>query len=135
MSGKLIDSLVTPTLSGVSAAVLTPLVFGSGYNQYLSSGLLSGWNVSLGVGLLVFGASIIGHLSKNFILPMIPQNSYLSNPEGMILTPLLTGLASTAVLYTSTDRSIMAIGKTFLLGSVSELTGDYISRTFLSNYM
>src|SRR5579875_23779 len=134
-TGKLIDSFTTPAFSGVIGALATPLVFNTSYNDYLNAGLLQGWNASLGVGILIFGSSLIGHLSKNYVLPMIPQNSYFAEGEGRVLTPVLTGLASSAILYTSTDRSFMALGKTFLLGAVSEVSGDYINRTFLSQYM
>jgi hypothetical protein len=133
--GKLIDSFSVPIGSGIIAGVASPFVFGASYSDKLGSGFLSGWNAPIAVGASVAGASFVGHISKNWILPMIPNNSYLAEGEGRILTPLLTGSASALFLYGSTDGTMMALGKGFLLGAVSEVGSDYISRTFLSNYM
>ena len=135
LQGKLIDNFSVPIGAGVIAGIATPFVYGASYSDKLGSGLLNGFNAPIAVGLSVVGSSLIGHASKNFILPMIPGNSMFANQEGRLLTPVLTGVVSALVLHGSTDGSMMAIAKNFGLGAVSEVGSDYLSRTFLSQYM
>src|SRR5579875_1711470 len=133
---KLIDTLTTPVISGLIAGLATPLIHTNvKYSDKFSSGMLKGFNATLGVGLAVAGSSLISHLSKNYILGLIPKNSQYAELEGRLVAPVVTGITSSLILYSQTDGGFPVIMKNFLLGAVSEVAADYIDKTFISAFI
>jgi hypothetical protein len=128
---KLSDILVRPAVAGVVAGISSFWVFGTGMGERMNFLGIIGLPPCLGVGLAAAGGVFLGTVSKDFVLPYLPRNSKFAESEGLVLIPVLSGLATTGILYPSLDGSTMALAKSFGLGAGSAVASDYLSRTFL----
>src|SRR5579884_2529689 len=110
-----------PVLAGIAAAVGTYMVLGEG-GTTTAFPLIGNVNTIVGVSGIVAASTLIGELSKDFVLEKIPNNRYFEF-EAKIASPVLAGAITTAILYNDLDNG--ALWKAFSLGSLSEVVGSY----------
>ena len=119
---KFLDLFLKPALVGTISAVGAAYIFGES-SQTFTFPIVGPVNSLLGIGVITGGASLVSSFSKDFILPYIPNNNYV-DLEVKLITPVVNGALTTLALYSSL-QSNQVILNSFLLGSVSEIAGDY----------
>jgi len=130
---KISETLVKPAVAGVIAGITAPFLFGIDMKDKINFLGLFDINVMLGVGGAAALGTALGTVSKDWILPYIPRNSKWAEMEGMIITPVLSGLGTTLLLIKNVDGTPASYFKVFALGAGSAIGSDYLSRTFLTN--
>jgi len=76
------------------------------------------------IGLTVAGADAIAYASHDFIVEKIPQLQSLGNIENRVAAPLLSGLATFALISTTISPDVSIINSAGL-GAVSSIGGRY----------
>ncbi len=132
---KISETIATPIIGSVLAGVVSYWIFGFTSGQAINFLGMVDISAAVGAGLGTAAGIALGEVSKNYILPYLPQDSKLADSEGMILLPVLAGLGTTIVLYKNLDGSMMSYAKAFGLGALTVPTADYLQRTFLQNYI
>jgi len=121
-----------PVVKGVVAGVFAQVYLGN-----LGKVPLLGMPVSpaILIGSSVAGASLVGALSHDFVLSKIKGNKYY-DLEGRALAMVLTGSATMAVgALTLGSLDMKAYGELFILGTASEVAGDYAHSMIMSAMM
>ena len=89
--------------------------------------------LALGIGLVVFGGSLLAELSHSYIFPHIHTLDKLSEPLTEVVAATTNTLGAGGLLYLSDKSLLNDIGMPMILmASVgSEVVGDYIYTKFL----
>ena len=80
------------------------------------------------IGLTIFSSHLLGNILKDYIVPLIPENAYISQ-ESSLIKPAISGTA-TYFLFNglAVDPGIMnSVG----LGAGSVFLGDYVNNHFM----
>ena len=87
----IIDTLLVPGVTGATAAVAT---FATG-DSFSTKMWLLGMDVStpIAIGVTALGASLLGEVIGNWVLPYIPGNYRSARTEKLIIKPAFTGAA------------------------------------------
>lgn len=130
---KLIDTLATPIVTGLAAAIGCTAVHGSGVIPML------GYNVpaAAGFGAVAFTASMLGGVLFNYAAPHIPGNLRTAEAEKLIAKPVLVG-ASTYGLLKATAQTDVDFVPNFTIGACSELVGQQsanIVKSFVKKHL
>ena len=130
---KLPETIGKPLLTGVAAAILGKFILG-----YDLGGSIRIFNMSinapLGIGLAAGGGALVGSTLSNYVLPLIPSNSWVYN-EGMIIQPALTGAATTALIWLGggiDNRVSTGYYLSFITGASANIAADYSYKTFFN---
>jgi hypothetical protein len=118
---KLLDSLLTPGLTGVYTGLGAYFILDeTGVVNFPIVNILPG---SVALALIGFGTSFIGNNLGVWVFDKIPDNSYKSaNLERQLIVPVMTGVSMTAAYKLINPDFILKEYwmKPFLLGGVSE---------------
>jgi len=124
-SQKILETLSTPAVVAILGATGAYLIFGeSGKVQFP---IVGDMNALLGVGIVTGGSALIGEVSKNYILPYLPNNSQYSDLESKAISPVVSGVLTAAFLYPILDSN--NLWKAVALGAGSEIVGSYVTST------
>jgi hypothetical protein len=126
LQNKLTENLLQPVIVGAVAGLGYRYFFGSIGNVNL---LGVSVNDGLAVGVSVGAASAFSETIKFWVLPYIPANKSLAGIETMLLSPMITGVTSTAAINLLTNVESKSYFQSFLLGAGSHLVGEYAYRT------
>ncbi len=130
---KLKQQFTKPIVTGLIAMGAEMILFGGGFKtdiNFLNLGLRV--SSAVGVGIASATGSFIGETGKQWVLPYIPGNKGYVGMEGMLVEPILSGIATSVLLYPNLDGSKEAFAKSFAIGAGSNIGADYSYRTFLS---
>ncbi len=130
---NLSEVLAKPLTAAAFAAAMSSPVLGGGYSANLPN--MMNMPLWAGVGLAAGLGTGLGTIGKDYVLPMLGANSSLAQSEGMLLTPLLSGLGTTAILYPSLGGQYAGYASAFALGAGSAVAGDYTYNTIISPYI
>ena len=115
---KLPQTIMKPLLTGLIAGIGGSFVFGYSLTSDTVRLFNMPVNTALAFGLSTAAGSYLGAVSGNYLLPMIPNNSWV-NSESMLVQPALSGLGTMAVMWAGgeIDTSVSAgFIKSFALG-------------------
>lgn len=134
-TAKVIDTLYSPVVAGLISWGIGPYIMGQPRSAIVPSPL--NWSLGATMGAATALGTEVGVLLKDWILPMIPNNSTFANNQGLILTPILSGASTAALLFPFSDGSnnTMFLGKAFIAGAVSTASADYLKTSILSPYL
>lgn len=130
---KIVETFAKPVLSGVIAGAIAPPLLGTTYDSIVPG--LMNLSTPVAVGLAVAVGTGAGTVAKDWVLPYIPRNSKFAESEGMLLTPVLSGAASTLILSRALDGSMKSYAYAFAIGAGSSMAGDYLHNTILRPYL
>jgi len=130
---KIFNTLYEPAVAGVIGYIIGPMILGESRNDIVPA--LFNWSVGTATGVGCFGGELIGKVLANWVLPMIPANSTFATSEGLILTPICAGVATTALLYPSLNGSMNGYLKAFGTGAISSVGAYYTNQTIIAPYM
>lgn len=119
---RLMDTLLTPVLSGVAASAIS-------YFVYDENGVLLYFGMELpavpAIGAVVALSSLAGNAAGNYLLPMIPGNIKFAHFEKLVFMPLLTGSANAALMYFGNPMAQNNLMRPFKIGALAEIVGQY----------
>lgn len=116
---KLIDTLTTPAVAGVTAAIGCYMVHGSGIIPIFGQAVPA----SLAFGAVSAGASLLGATAFNYVAPHIPNNLRTVEAEKLMVKPVLGGLATYGLLKATANSDVDFVPN-FAIGAVSELAAQ-----------
>ncbi len=120
-STKIADLLLKPALVGTFAGLGAYYIFGE--TGLFNFPIIGNVNTIIGIGAITAGSSFLGSLSEDYILPYLPNNAQYSSLEAKLITPVMSGLITTGLLYSSLNSD--ALFQVFLLGAGSNIAGTY----------
>jgi hypothetical protein len=129
MSGsKLSEQFVHPLIVG-GIGFLGSHLYGDGGKV----AVIGGTSISLPVflGAMTGISSAVGESLKQWVLPMLPNNSGFSSLENTFLAPALVGGVDGASMYFLTKSRFM---EGFILGAGSEILGSYLYDGVIAPY-
>lgn len=134
-TGKVIDTLYSPVVAGLIGWAIGPMIIGVDRSDIVP--VAFNWSTATTIGAATAVGTGAGTILKDWILPSIPGNSMFANNQGLILTPALSGAATAAILYPTSDgtNTGMFLGKAFLAGALSTAAADYIKTSVLAPYL
>ena len=116
------SKIVKPLLVSVSAAIGSRVLFGEAGGA-IDLPLLGSVGVMTAVAGSAFVASMVAQVGESYVLPYLPNNGKFASIEAKAVSPVLTGLAVSAILYPTLQDG--ALWKAFVLGAGSQVAGDY----------
>lgn len=131
-SKKLVDTLVTPTLTAAAAAAGLYFILGENGNVPFMKDEYRGW---VAIGGTAFAASLVANASGSYLLPLVPKNYRYADMEKRLIAPLVTGLAVYGTFYLSDPLISETPGsmiKLVGLGAGAEILAQYGSDTLKS---
>lgn len=120
---KALDLVLKPAIVGTIGAIGAAYVFGQDSSSLTNFPLVGSINTLLGVAIITGGSSLLGSISEDYILSYIPNNQYASL-EANLVTPIVSGIVTSVVMYPSLQSNSALIGA-FILGGIADITGEY----------
>jgi len=130
---KIFNTLYEPAVAGIIGWAIGPMILGESRNDVVPG--LFGWSVPMAAGVGSFGGELVGKVISNWVLPMIPANSTFATSQGLILTPICAGAATTAFLYPALNGTASGYLKAFATGGISSIGAHYANDTIIQPYL
>lgn len=129
---KLIETLSKPALDGVIGALIAGVALGETGSVFIFGKEING---PLAIGATITGASYLGEVAHQWILPEIPKNDKFATFEGMIISPVVCGAATYGLMKVASNRPVGdPVPLTyFALGAGSSILGQYSYDTVKKN--
>ncbi len=127
MSSTILQTLMKPALSGLAGGALYVLINGN-LEVLVMDKILPGWLV---IGFVVAGASYVGEIGKNYILPSLGAGGKFEEIAISALEPALTGAATAGAVYLLGVSDAGSLLPAFLLGAGANVAGDYAYTNFI----